>query len=566
MDKTTRTINIIKKLLLEGWYLQIGVSGKDSFCVAHCAVKALKEAIKINPKVGPVYFSTVDTTIDNFEIVSFLRECHHQLDEYAQEHSLPVITKIIEPTTQQRPLVQYIGRGLLLRTMTNQTGRRQCTSDWKITPTIKFNKQIQEKHQTTKVLNLSGSRDEESVSRAANLAKRGESIDVITTTDMGYKLAPIKDWTLSDVWGLINKIDNGDEESFGENLTTDLRKHYSAGNSGTCDLFVGNSTKNNKPCSNRFGCFLCSLVAEDKSLTNQIEASPKTYGYMKGPLNLRQYMFNTLNDFKLTRAQYGKKLINKSHIKLDYNDYSMAYRAQLLRLTLTLDAIEIERAETIGEEAKFQLIDYPSIVTIQYFWSKEGGESSPGEALKIWHDVHTFNKRYAIPDTSYVAPQPNPKNDRFFDVNKAINELSFDGLSISTKEKTRFKTHQIKSHGETILCTPFYQSKNFEIGLGGSAWEYVEETFLNYLEQGTLTAKVCPSVILKDLLRLGVVKVAQGHLARLHKQVQRAQLTNYIVANQYELNNYFMACSENEKLMDLSCIANTSLDAQLSLL
>ncbi|MBB1470635.1 hypothetical protein H5232_19625 [Pseudoalteromonas sp. SG41-5] len=190
MSKVSKTISTLRDLYLRGYVPQVGISGKDSFCVAHCAAEALKQAVLVNPNVGPLHVTTVDTTIDNFEIMDFLKDCHLALESYGEEFNLPIVSTFIQPKTQSRPLVQYIGRGLLLRTMNNQVGRRQCTSDWKITPLIDFTKQLKSKYQTDKILNLSGSRSSESKARAVALDLRNETIDVVTLTDMGYKLAP----------------------------------------------------------------------------------------------------------------------------------------------------------------------------------------------------------------------------------------------------------------------------------------------------------------------------------------------------------------------------------------
>lgn len=150
--------------------ISVGYSGKDSFCVVHCAIEALKEAMKINPNVGPLYINTVDTTIDNFEIMDFLREGHREIDDYAKQYKLPIFTKILKPKVTSRPIVQYIGRGLLLLTFETQSNGRQCTSDWKIAPTKTFLASLKEQHKTHKVLSLSGSRDDESKARKTNLS------------------------------------------------------------------------------------------------------------------------------------------------------------------------------------------------------------------------------------------------------------------------------------------------------------------------------------------------------------------------------------------------------------
>jgi len=565
MSKVSKTISTLRDLYLRGYVTQVGISGKDSFCVAHCAAEALKQAMMVNPNVGPLHVTTVDTTIDNFEIMDFLKDCHLALESYGEEFNLPIVSTFIQPKTQSRPLVQYIGRGLLLRTMNNQVGRRQCTSDWKITPLIDFTKQLKVKYQTDKILNLSGSRSSESQARAAALDMRSETIDVVTLTDMGYKLAPIKDWTLNDVWELINKIENGDVESFGEDLTANLRMHYSAGNSGACDLLVGNSTVNNKPCSSRFGCTLCSLVKEDLSLKNQIQTSNKQYGYMSGILELRNYMFNTLNDLELTRARYSKKLLNNKFIKLSFNDYSIEYRMKLLQFTLTLDALEIERAEEAGEDPKFQLIDYPSIVAIQFYFAREGGETSPGQAIKAWHDVHTLGNRYHIPKTEYTEPKAvaASDNERYFDIADAIDNISAKGLVTDEEENLLQSPHRVSSAYDSFLTLPFDNVKKFTIGENGKAWEYVEEIFPIYLDNNALKNGVCPTVILKDMINLGVIQMPQSQLYRLHNQSKIAQVVNYLTANNIKADEYYNNYPSAEKAVEFQSKLNPK--PQLSL-
>ena len=47
MSKVSKTISTLRDLYLRGYVPQVGISGKDSFCVAHCAVEALKQAMRL---------------------------------------------------------------------------------------------------------------------------------------------------------------------------------------------------------------------------------------------------------------------------------------------------------------------------------------------------------------------------------------------------------------------------------------------------------------------------------------------------------------------------------------
>ncbi|GGP58915.1 hypothetical protein GCM10009347_26640 [Shewanella algicola] len=184
-------------------------------------------------------------------------------------------------------------------------------------------------------------------------------------------MALIKDWSLNDVWQLFSIVDDGDIESYSDNFHY-MKKHYSAGNAGVCDLFAGNLAQN-KSCGSRFGCFLCALNKEDLSLENQMDTDPKTYGFMR-PLNdLRTYMINTLFDYN-NRSTLGRKLSKDGYIKVGLNQYSLPYRMKLLKMVLT---IQQEAYETSGNHT-IDLIDYKELLAIQFAWSREGGESWNG--------------------------------------------------------------------------------------------------------------------------------------------------------------------------------------------
>lgn len=528
--KVTSTIATLKRKFLDGWILSVGFSGKDSFVTLHCAIEALKLAMEENPNVGTLYVNTVDTTIDNFEISAFLRKAHQHVERYAKDHQLPIETVTLYPPINQRPLVQYIGRGVLLRTYENQANARQCTSDWKIDSVKRFMKTLEKKHQTTKILSLSGSRDSESASRAANLAKRGESIDTITDTELGYKLAPIKDLDFKDVWFLIGQIDNGEVESFGEDLTRELTKHYSAGNGGSCDLLAGEGAERSKPCSSRFGCVLCSLVKEDTSLQNQIDLAPHQYGYMQGLLDLREFMFNTVNDYDRCRSMVGKRVEN-GHVKIGYNDYSMEFRKELLRYTLTLDALEQERAYHANEAPKFQLVKHEDLVAIQFYWSKVGGECSAGEAFQIWHDIHTEHQRFAIPKTTYVPATPMAKfGKRRANIEQLMDFFAPPGLAITDEDRQSLTVYRFFSKGEPVESSHFEEADRFTVADAETLSEYVEDTFYDYMMDGRLDSTVCPSVIMKDMLNRGVIKIKKGGMPALHNDIRKAQVAAYLFA------------------------------------
>ena len=548
MSKVTSVINTLAELFKQGYILSCGLSGKDSICVTHCAVEALKIAHEeVENCQGILYITTTNTTLDNFEVHNFVMKLHTAALDYAKEYNLPIHSAELKPKLFSRPVVEYVGRGKLLRTMVTASRGRDCAVDWKVNPCKDYLKTLSNKYQTEKIISISGTRDSESVARANNIAKRGESIDVIAKTDLGLTLAPIKDWDIKDVWGLVGQIENDQVESFANDLAGQLIKIYGAGNNGTCDIYFGNNKASDKACGARFGCVLCSMVKEDKSLQNQIDIDPDTYGYMKPFVALRKFMNDTLFDMERSRSLLGRDVKNGSWLKVGYNQYSLEYRKELLRYILTIDANEREYAFKNGLEPRFEMIGYDEMIAIQYHWSREGAELTPAEAISIWHEVHTYGKRYSIPETSDVPFDAvelhygslnfiggaKQVTYRYVDMNSLNNlfdsEDSFPGLSATKDEEGFFKCRSAMLDGKMSRTIPFLETRASSVD-SDRAQNYIEESYFDLEAEGIFYPEnnVCPSMIIKDLLFNEVITLRKGMANKLHQDLKRAQLYNAI--------------------------------------
>jgi DNA sulfur modification protein DndC len=508
-----------QKLFLDGWIVTLGLSGKDSGAASICLVEGLRRAKQQREDVGPLHIVTTNTTLENIVLHDYMLTLHEDLIAYGDAHGLPIQCHEIKPSLSSQPIVEYIGRGKLLRTPETTSNARDCAYSWKIQPMKAFLKSLSDKYQTDKIVSVSGSRDAESAVRKSNLQKRNETSHTPVMTELGWTLAIIKDWSLSDVWQLFSIIDDGDIESYSDNFHY-MKKHYSAGNGGVCDLFAGNLAQS-KSCGSRFGCFLCALNKEDLSLENQMDTDPKTYGFMR-PLNdLRTYMINTLYDYS-NRSTLGRKLTKEGYIKVGLNQYSLEYRMDLLRFILTIQQESYERS---GNHT-IDLVDYRELLAIQYAWSREGGEEQAGMALKIWHDVVNEGMRYPIPKTSYTEKKFTPQYMyfplmKFVESNKPVG-LDDEGLDHQFKSIERM----FKRDGESHRVVRYTESKSFDvITKNAFAMTFVEDFYLELKEDGHLDNK-CPTVMLKQLLESGVVTLAKGTIGRVHDDARRAQALN----------------------------------------
>lgn len=509
------TVERAKKLFLDGWIVSLGLSGKDSGAACICVVEGLRQAFSINKNVGPLYIVTTNTTLDNMVLHEYMMDLHEDLQAYAQETDLPILTKVLTPSLSNNPMVEYIGRGKLLRTPQTSVNGRDCAIDWKIKPMERFLKSVQHEHQTTKVVSISGSRDAESSVRAANLKKRNESAEQIVATGLGWSLAIIKDWSLGDVWQLFKKVDDGDLDTFSDRFDG-MRKHYAAGNGGTCDLFAVGVSK--KECGARFGCVLCAMNPTDESLEAQIDIAPGTYGFMK-PLNqLRRYMINTLHDHS-KRSLLGREM-KHGFIKVGFNQYSMEYRMDLLRYVLT---IQQDVYNEFGSHL-IDLIDYEQLLAIQYHWSREGGEPEPGMALKIWHEIVSEGEgHYPMPHTEKIDATfvPTYRHFPLEDFMDKANCIGLDDAGLDDKFKPAARVYY--REGEKHRVIQYQEADGFEVvSKDGFAMTFVEDFYPRLVRDGHLQGK-CPTVMLKHLLESGVVKIHKGSIDRINRDAKRAQ-------------------------------------------
>ena len=117
------------------------------------------------------------------------------------------------------------------------------------------------------VVLILGVRRQESATRAQviNLYEIPNSVLSRHSTFSGaFVYAPIKEWSINDVWSYLLQV-----PSPWENENRDLVALYRTAQ-GECPLVVDDTTPT---CGNsRFGCWVCTLVSEDKSLKALIDS------------------------------------------------------------------------------------------------------------------------------------------------------------------------------------------------------------------------------------------------------------------------------------------------------
>ncbi|MDX5476217.1 MAG: DNA phosphorothioation system sulfurtransferase DndC [Bacillaceae bacterium] len=272
----------------------VGYSGgKDSTVVVQLVFEALCEMPKeeLHKKV---YIISSDTLVETPLIINSITKTLRRIQDEALNRDLPIETHKVKPIIQQSFWVNVIGKGY---PSPNQQFR-WCTDRLKIDPANQF---ITDKvNSFGEVIMVLGVREDESATRGNVIRSHtveGKTFMKHSTLSNAYVYAPIRSFTLDDVWNYLLNYPSpwGDDNHV-------LHKLYQDSNSGECPLVVDKTIKESAgSCGNsRFGCWVCTVVNEDKALSGFIQSG---HDWMKPLLDFRNWL-SSIRDDRTRRMKY----------------------------------------------------------------------------------------------------------------------------------------------------------------------------------------------------------------------------------------------------------------------
>ncbi|MEG3841592.1 DNA phosphorothioation system sulfurtransferase DndC [Microcoleus sp. herbarium14] len=242
----------------------IGYSGgKDSTAVVQLIWNAIAKLpqSKQNKRIDII---TTDTLVENPIVSAWVRKSIKQMNVAAIEQNMPIGTHLLQPEWTETFWVGLIGKGYPA-----PRGKfRWCTDRLKISPSNRFIRNIiRSSGETILVL---GTRKAESTKRAHRM-KKMEARRVRDRLSPNMNLpnslvySPIEDWRDDEVWLYLMQWDN----PWGYSNKDLFAMYRGASADNECPLVVDTSTPS---CgSSRFGCWVCTMVSQDKSLTAMIQ-------------------------------------------------------------------------------------------------------------------------------------------------------------------------------------------------------------------------------------------------------------------------------------------------------
>jgi len=397
IEKLDKTYKEIQDLYLSDnrpWI--IGYSGgKDSSATVQLVWNALYK-LDINKRNKTVHVITTDTLVENPVIAAYTRTVLSLIDEEAQKENIPLKTHIIYPKIEESFWVNLIGKGY----PAPQQRFRWCTDKLKIKPSNRFI--IEQVNRYGEVIIVLGIRENESMTRnqVMSLHKINGANNILykhSSLPSAYVYAPIRNWSLEEVWSfLIDYNSVSYPWSYINKELTILYKKAVDPLSMECPLVIDNTTPS---CGNsRFGCWVCTVVKQDKSMQSLIEHGEE---WMKPLYNIRN-LLSTTQDPKIKplvreyKRRNGCVVFKDDNKTIVYGPYKLEFCKEILRMVLKAQE-ELKSHNNIGIKY-IELIREEELHIIRRIWKERGDweDSLP----KIYKDVTGREFSYIDDDIS----------------------------------------------------------------------------------------------------------------------------------------------------------------------
>ncbi len=242
----------------------IGYSGgKDSTATLQLVWLAIAE-LEESERKKPVHVISTDTLVENPIVAAWVTHSLQQINEAAGAASLPFVAHRLTPEVEDTFWVNLIGKGY----PAPRHKFRWCTERLKIKPSNRFIRNVVRR--SGEAILVLGTRKAESAKRASTMKKLEkhrvrDRLSPNASLPGCLVLSPIEDWSNDDVWLFLMQVEN----PWGYRNKDLLTMYQGASEDGECPLVVDTSTPS---CGDsRFGCWVCTLVDKDRSMTAMIQ-------------------------------------------------------------------------------------------------------------------------------------------------------------------------------------------------------------------------------------------------------------------------------------------------------
>jgi DNA sulfur modification protein DndC len=355
----------------------IGYSGgKDSTACLQLVWTAIS-SLPPGQRGKPIHVISTDTLVENPVIAAWVESSLRLIGLSAQKQGLPITAHRLTPSVENRFWVNLIGKGY----PAPRPKFRWCTDRLKISASTKFIQELSENN--GEAILVLGQRRGESHARDKVMDHYKDSTRARLSKNKDPRLSrvwvypPIESWSSDDVWDyLITQpnpwgIDNQELFAIYRGATPDAE----------CPIVVDTSTPS---CGDsRFGCYVCTMVTQDKSMQAMIQNDEQKQ-WMQPILDFRnKHLAVTDRDLRDFRRMNGRLTVFRG--ELVHGPYTQEHRAKLLRELLQTQRV-VQRADQNHGAALIELISIEELDEIRRLWVADKGEIED-VVPKIYADV-----------------------------------------------------------------------------------------------------------------------------------------------------------------------------------
>ena len=295
--------------------------------------------------------------IENPIIKVYLSKMNKMIGEAAKRDDVPIRSFMVVPEADNTFWANVIGRGFPTPRMNGTF--RWCTDRLKIKPSADKIKAVMQE-ENKEVVVLLGVRKAESIARKRRIEGReiiNRLLNRHETIQDAYVYNPIVELTTDDVWDVLLSY-NGGQTPWGSD-NSELVALYSDADSGECPFAgMGNSGQTQSCGQSRFGCWVCTVVKEDKSLNGFIRTGHRELIPLA---EFRTWLMSIrdVSEYREKKRRDGKVYETKSG-DLGFGPFTWEARKLILtRLIETQKAIN------------YPLITLEELKAIDEIWDKE---------------------------------------------------------------------------------------------------------------------------------------------------------------------------------------------------
>lgn len=415
----------------------IGYSGgKDSTAVVELVYKML-QGLNEEERIKRVYIVSSDTLIENPLIKIYLEKMNKMLGEAAKREGLPIKSCMVTPPANNSFWANVIGKGFPTPRMNGTF--RWCTDRLKINPSGEYIKKIIH-DEGNEVVVLLGVRKAESIARKRRIEGRELANRLMNrheTIQDAYVYNPIVELTTDDVWDVLLKCDGGKTPWGSDN--SELVSLYAGADSGECPFAgISKAEGQTQSCGNsRFGCWVCTVVKEDKSLNGFIKSGHRELIPLA---EFRTWLMSIrdLDEMREKKRRNGTVYETKEG-NMGYGPFTWKARQEILRKLLETQ-----------KKMNYPLITLDELKAIDEIWDDEL-DFSRRTLVELYYEI-TGEK---LPWYDYKEPLIDAETTEMLSDLAEENEIPFDlirNMILVTYQKKNFSNQRIlKDNLERLL-------------------------------------------------------------------------------------------------------------------